>query len=262
MIKKIHLIVLGTRPTFSNLEKSCIDSWKKFYPDFEIKIWRDKDCIDWINESKFASYHYHVTQILAFVSDYLRCKILYEEGGLYMDIDVFCTNRLPDSYFEKSFIPWDVWGFTTNNGTCFYASEEKLPIFKEFADAMSESDLDVKMQFGSQAANGRVNSVLAKRGLTDFSGALCEEDIDLGDIVVYNRSQFGGRHGDNDGYLTNGKTVYFVHICSGSWVVPSFYRCVNVKYAMIYKDTDIDELKRRLRILHDKNEWKNRSTHR
>ena len=103
MIKKIHIIMLGGRPTFSNIEMENMRSWKRCYPDFEIKIWKDEDCIDWINESSFASYHYHTTRVMAYVSDYLRNKILYEEGGLYLDIDVYAMNRIPDSYFEKRF---------------------------------------------------------------------------------------------------------------------------------------------------------------
>lgn len=246
MTKTIHLIILGDKPTFSNLEEQCIRSWKHVYPDWEIKVWKDAECINWINESRFASFHYYNTRILAYVSDYLRCRILYECGGMYMDIDVFCVNRIPDSYFEKAFLPWDVWGVTTNNGTCMYAPEAKLPVFKEMYEAMSNSDTDVKVTFGSQAANGRVNSVLEKRGLK-FEGEYCEIDYDLGDIMVYNRSQFGARHGDNDGYVTHGKEIYMVHMCSGSWVVPSFHIFVNVKYAVIDEKTDINLLKEKLR---------------
>ena len=207
----------------------------------------------WIDESPFASHHYHKTKVMAWVSDYLRCKILYEEGGLYVDTDVFAVNRIPDSYFEKSFTAWDIWGAAaTNNGTCFYASEPKLPIFKEFCDVMANSELEVPMLNGAQAAMMRIDEILFKHGLDASAEDFCETDQDLGDIVILNRSQFGARHRDGDGYVTYGKKVYLTHACSGSWVVPSFYRFVNVKYAILDKNTDMELLKERMKRVIEK----------
>lgn len=258
MIKTIHLIMLGDRLDFSNMERRCIDSWKKTYPDWEIRIWRDADCIDWINESKFASAYYYDRRVsgMAYVSDYIRCKILYECGGLYMDFDVFALNRIPDSYFERAFTAWDVLGFSINNGTCMYAPEAKLPIFKEFMEAIDEGEIEVDFANSSQAANVRIEKALKKRGLVHEGDELCETDIDLGDIVILNRSQFGGRHKENDGFLTHGKKVYLVHACSGSWVAPSYCKYVELKYAIIDENTDIAELKKRLKVLIDSNNKK------
>lgn len=247
MIKKIHIIMLGGKPTWSNIEMANIKSFKKLYPDFELKIWKDADCLEWIKESPFASHHYYKTKVLAYVADYLRCRILYEEGGLYVDTDVFAVNRIPDSYFEKSFTAWDIWGGpATNNGTCFYACEPKLPLFKEFCDVMANSELDVPVVNGAAAAMMRIDRVLRKHGMNTNTEGFCETDQDLGDIVIRNRSQFGARHGDGDGYLTHGKTIYLTHACSGSWVVPSFHKFVNVKYAIVDKNTDVKILEDRI----------------
>lgn len=255
MIKKIHIIMLGGRPTFSNIEMENMRSWKRCYPDFEIKIWKDEDCIDWINESSFASYHYHTTRVMAYVSDYLRNRILYEEGGLYLDIDVYAMNRIPDSYFEKSFTAWDVWGGKeTNNGTCFYAAEPKLPIFKEFCEVLKDSDVNVPTINGAAAAMLRIDKVLRNRGLNAEIENCAETDQDLGDFMVLNRSQFGARHRDCDGYLTHGKTVYMVHACSGSWVVPSYSRFINLKYAIVDENTDIKKIEERLEKIADKDD--------
>lgn len=248
MIKKIHMIMIGGRPSLSNIETENINSWKRCYPDFEIKIWKDEDCIDWIKESNFASYHYFKTKVMAYVSDYLRNRILYEEGGLYMDIDVYAVNRIPDSYFEKSFTAWDVWGQAeTNNGTCLYASEPKLQIFKEFCDVMSNSDLEVPIVNGAAAAMIRIDAVLRNRGLNTDIENCSEIDQDLGDIVILNRSQFGARYKDQHGFLTHGKTVYLIHACSGSWVVPTYSGYINLRYAVVDENTDINKLESRLK---------------
>lgn len=239
--------MLGPKPTFSDNEIENINSWKRNFPGWEIKIWTDKECIDWINESSFASYFYGIS-VFAYASDYIRCKILYEEGGLYMDTDVFCANPIPEKYFNKSFMAWDVWGLTTNNGTCFYASEPKLPIFKEFCDCMKDSPTEIKPQAnGACAANYRVNEVLEKHGFKAEGEDFCEKDLELDEIVILNRSQFGVKHRDCDGCVTHGKEYYLIHACSGSWVIPTFANFVNLKYAIIDENTNLENLKARLK---------------
>lgn len=40
--KKIHFIHFGTKP-LDNIQKEGIESFKRFNPSFEIKIWTDDD---------------------------------------------------------------------------------------------------------------------------------------------------------------------------------------------------------------------------
>ena len=251
MIKIIHIVWLGGRPTFSDNEIENINSWKRNFPGWEIKIWSDKNCTDWIRESSFASYYYD-HGIYSYTSDYIRCKALYEYGGLYMDCDVYCAKQIPEKYFEKSFMAWDVWGVTSNNGACFYASEPKLPLFKEFCDCMKDSPVEIKPQAnGAYAANWRINQVLEKYGYKEEGEDYCEQDLDLGDFVILNRSQFGAKYRDHEGYVTHGKEYYLVHQCSSAWVIPSYSGYVNFKYAIVGEDTDIDLLIKRVKEVVD-----------
>ena len=82
--KIIHYIWLGGKPLPKIAEK-CIDSWKKFCPDYEIKRW-DETNLD-INKYEFSKEAYAAKKF-AFVSDVFRTEILYNEGGIYFDIDV------------------------------------------------------------------------------------------------------------------------------------------------------------------------------
>ena len=65
--------------------KKCIESWRKFFPEYEIKEWNERNfdvnCCDYVKEA-------YAAQKWAFVSDYARFWILYHEGGLYFDTDV------------------------------------------------------------------------------------------------------------------------------------------------------------------------------
>lgn len=82
--KKIHYCWFGGN-SLPELALKCIESWKKFCPDYEIIEWNennfDINCCDYVKEA-------YAAKKWAFVSDYARFKILYEYGGLYFDTDV------------------------------------------------------------------------------------------------------------------------------------------------------------------------------
>ena len=91
----------------SQLNKDCIDSWKKFCPDYEI--------IE-INESNFD---YHITDYAiegyekknwSAVSNTARLEIMTKVNGFYMDTDVMLMKSLDelreyDGGFITEFLP-------------------------------------------------------------------------------------------------------------------------------------------------------------
>lgn len=80
--KIIHYIWVGPAE-LTPLAKRCIESWKKYLPDYEIKFW---------NETNSPMHHHYVQEMYkqkkwAFVSDYIRFYVLEREGGIYLDTD-------------------------------------------------------------------------------------------------------------------------------------------------------------------------------
>lgn len=67
------------------LALKCIESWHKFMPDYEFKLWNE-DNFD-INCNLYVKEAYELGKY-AFVSDYVRLHALYTEGGIYLDTDV------------------------------------------------------------------------------------------------------------------------------------------------------------------------------
>ena len=65
--------------------KKCIDSWKKFCPDYKIVRW-DESNFD-VEAHEFTKKAYE-SKNWAFVSDYARLKVIYDNGGIYLDTDV------------------------------------------------------------------------------------------------------------------------------------------------------------------------------
>lgn len=82
--KVIHYCWFGRKP-LPPLAQKCINSWKKYCPDYEIRLWNEAN-IDF-SDCNYAIEAYKEGK-WAFVSDYARFKILYEYGGLYFDTDV------------------------------------------------------------------------------------------------------------------------------------------------------------------------------
>lgn len=80
----IHYIWFGGNP-LSPLAEKCIASWQKYMPEYEIVRWDesnfDVNCCDYVREAISAKKW-------AFASDYARFKILYDNGGVYLDTDV------------------------------------------------------------------------------------------------------------------------------------------------------------------------------
>ena len=82
--KTIHYCWFGGNP-LPELAQKCIESWKKYCPDYEIKRWDetnfDLDYNDYVREAYEAKKW-------AFVTDVVRLYALVTYGGIYMDTDV------------------------------------------------------------------------------------------------------------------------------------------------------------------------------
>ena len=82
--KIIHYCWLSGDP-YPEKIKYCIDSWKKFLPDYEFMLW-DLNRFD-INSSIQVKEAFEVKKY-AFAADYIRLYALYTYGGIYLDTDV------------------------------------------------------------------------------------------------------------------------------------------------------------------------------
>lgn len=81
--KIIHYCWFG-RGDMPQLAKDCIASWHQHMPDWEYKLWNE-DNFD-VNQMPYTKEAYDAKKY-AFVSDYVRLWALYNEGGLYLDVD-------------------------------------------------------------------------------------------------------------------------------------------------------------------------------
>ena len=97
--KKIHYFWFG-RNEKTALIKECISRFKVFAPSAEIIEWNELN-FD-VNAHPYTKEAYKKKK-WAFVSDYARIKVLYEEGGIYLDTDMFLVKDISD-LFKESFL--------------------------------------------------------------------------------------------------------------------------------------------------------------
>ena len=125
--KIIHYVWFGKGEKSEKI-KACIDSWKKYMPDWEIKEWNE-DNFD-INYNKFTKDSYNAKKY-AFTSDVVRLYALYNEGGIYMDTDVEVYKPLDEFLNEEGFTGFE----DINYPVCATMGAEKgNPVIKLMLD--------------------------------------------------------------------------------------------------------------------------------
>ena len=129
MIPKIfHLCWLSGDPYPKKIE-FCINSWKKYNPDYEVMLWDtnrfDVNSNPWVKEA-FEAKKY------AFVADYIRLYAVYNFGGIYLDSDVEVIKPFDDVLG----LPYFVGSETDDNSLelAAFGAEKGLPWVKTAMD--------------------------------------------------------------------------------------------------------------------------------
>lgn len=126
---------------FGNGQKSkifteCLDSWKQFCPDYEILEWNEKNAKKYTN--KF--YRNALRKKYAFASDYIRAKVLFEFGGIYLDTDMLLVKPINNLLKYNFFI-----GEEVEDRVAFgiFGSEKNHPILKKMIDFYETTEFNV-----------------------------------------------------------------------------------------------------------------------
>jgi len=234
--KKIHYIWLSNNEP-DNLAKKCLASWKRVLPDFEIKKWSLSD----FDLSSMPAFVHEAMEMKkwALAADYLRLYILYNEGGIYLDSDIYILRRL-DCLLDNrafSFIEChkgaeqaakkftDTEGFVLTEdyipGFCIQAaaigSETGNPFIKA---AMSYYETHHFTGIGSGKDTGMIAPDIYAKTARDFGFRYRDIKQDLNSITLYPSNLLGGAPDEFQ------KTNFAVHLCAGSWRDASAFRKV------------------------------------
>ena len=135
--KTIHYCWFGGKPKPKTVQR-CIDSWKKYCPDYEIKEWNEQN-FD-VNRISYTRDAYQAGKY-AFVSDVARFWALYYEGGVYFDTDVEVIRSI-DTLIERGpFMGWeraDALGNIHLAPGLGLAAPKGFPLYQEILDGFAK----------------------------------------------------------------------------------------------------------------------------
>lgn len=221
----IHYCWFGGNP-LPELALKCIESWKKYCPDYEIKRWDetnfDINCCEYVREAYEAKKW-------AFVSDYARFKILFENGGVYFDTDVELIKPIDDIVEKGSFMGLEESSETYIATGLGLAANSGLGLMKEIIDDYHHSHFE-KSETGSyETVVARVTKIILRHG------DICPDQInDVAGITVYPPDFFCPLN-YYTGELNITENTRSIHHYFASWVTPERRAILAIKKKMCNK---------------------------
>lgn len=220
--KIIHYCWFGGNP-LPALTIKCIESWKKYLPDYEIKEWNetnfDVHCCQYVEEAYEAKKW-------AFVSDYVRYYAVYEEGGIYFDTDTEVIKPFDELLNDNAF-----FGFGTQSMTIptFGAIKGHDVLKCLLNDYNSRSFIKKDGGYDTSTVN-----MTTERILTEMFGLVMngQEQLLDGGIRVYPKEYFFSTDWQTR-IITRNPNLYVIHYADGSWMTDE------QKLAFRYKRTCI-----------------------
>ncbi len=152
--KTIHYCWFGGKEK-PKLFYKCLESWKKFCPEFEIIEWNENN----IDFSIFPDYtkQAYDKKVWGFVPDYIRLWIIYTYGGIYLDTDVEIRKDISPLLVLDAYVGRECAEYV-NLGVGFGAKKGNQ-FLKEL--------MDLYWSLSFVNADGTINSVPSPRYSTD-----------------------------------------------------------------------------------------------
>lgn len=128
----VHFINLYNYLEKDYIAQKCLESWKKYMPNAEIKIWTEKDdFIKNILDSKIKFLEYANDKKnkipISMICDYIKLKIIYEFGGMISEFDqILIKNINIDEEVEFCSILITLNTITSGSLPYYFKKENKI----------------------------------------------------------------------------------------------------------------------------------------
>ena len=203
--KIIHYCWFG-KGKMPELAYKCLDSWAKFLPDYELKLWNEES-FD-INQNLYVKEAYE-SRKFAFVTDFVRLYALYNFGGVYMDTDVEVIRNIDDLLIYPAFS-----GFESEKDipTGIMASEkygewakEQLVYYKDRHFILADGSLDM------------TTNVQIISGIMSSNGFILKNSYQIykNSIHIFPKDYFCPK--SRTGIITITHNTYCIHHFAGTW---------------------------------------------
>lgn len=213
--KTIHYCWFGDKPLPIEAQR-YIQTWRELMPNYQIKEWNESNFN--VNAIAYTQEAYK-SRKYAFVSDYARFKILYDEGGIYFDTDVEMLQSIEDIVQKGPFMGCELSPDKKNKTIAVapglgLAAEPQMSFYQEMLEEYKNSHFILsngKMNF--QTVVERTTTMLMKHGLQPIADIQHVEGIN-----IYPKSYFCPM--DYDGKIHLSDTTYTIHHYAQTWRSP------------------------------------------
>ncbi len=213
--KIIHYCWFGRNPK-PELILKCIDSWKKYMPDYKIIEWNEENYD--VHKAPYISEAYECRK-WAFVSDYARFDVINQYGGIYFDTDVELLKTIPDEVLShEAFTGFEYFG-SVNPGLVYGASAGSM-ITKEILDKYHSLHFVQNGKMVLTTVNSVITEILVPYGL-----ALNNKFQIVHGLAIYPSEYFCGYDMLVSEVLITDKTIS-VHHYAGTWTKKTLKRHV------------------------------------
>lgn len=220
--KIIHYFWFGKKE-LPELAKKCLDSWRKYCPDYEIRLWNEENfdihCIPFVEQAYEAKKY-------AFVVDYARFHILNEYGGVYIETDTELLKPIDRFMNDGVFL-----GIGKDDVTfCVFGMEKKHPLSKTVLEFYKNRQFTLAPDIYDMTS---VNEIVHDILINQF-GLIHKDEFQRlqYDICIYPTKLFLTDW--EYGTLNDKESVAF-HYADGSWLTPEIgakkriiLRCVRI----------------------------------
>lgn len=221
--KIIHYCWFG-KGEMPELVLKCIESWKKYLPYYEMRLWNEaslsqtlsplkggEDC--WLEYMPQYVREAYAEKKYAFVSDYVRLWALEREGGVYLDTDVEVLRSFDALLDDTAFIGLEE-SLALLPGTCVMGCEahclwvkDMLVTYDNATFLKEDSSLDMTtnvLRLGAKMVEGGLQHERKIQYLPQWG------------LRVYTHDYFSPITSTR--VMRKTKNTYCIHRFAGSWV--------------------------------------------
>lgn len=212
--KIIHYCWLSNDPYPEKIQR-CMDSWKKYLPDYEFIHWNFKKFPR--GKSKWVDQAYD-NKKYAFAADYIRAYALYNYGGIYLDTDV----EVLKSFDDLLDLPYFLGRENSKAGieAAALGCEKGHFLIKDILDSYNEkSFVNPDGSLNVEPMPNRFRSCIDSKYHYRLIDDIKDFDYDESVINVFPADYFSPKRFDTNEIEVSDRT-YSVHHFAASWAEP------------------------------------------
>ncbi|KAF2334178.1 glycosyltransferase [Flavobacterium ginsenosidimutans] len=219
----------------SDIQKMCIDSWRKHLPDYEIILWNESNSDMAHPFVKFA----YESKKYAFVADYVRLKAVRDYGGIYLDTDMFVLKTfddlLNDSFFigaeDKKLISAGIFGGEKDS--------EYIKECLKYYENLNPQNWQLKLAIPRVLT--RSFETYSGKKLHVFDNIICERDVKVYTPDFFYPLPFDVNKPFQKDFLKYATSnTIAIHLWEGSWIDFDFFQLIRRRdYFLAIKKIDL-----------------------